>query len=1171
MLRSCSRLWLAMTALLGLWLPLGAQDKPADSIQNSQAVSHDAALRALVEQYFAACVRKDLDVMMTLWRSQSPERAARKKGLEAFFASIDHLSVNHVEVQRAIIEGEKSQRKTPSLQTANQFEPDSTLRNLANDYFVGYSRKDLKGMMALWSTQSPDRDVRRRQLHDWFASANLLAVSDLSLTYTETSLTRAKLLLTFRVKASNEPAPEPRQMILSLTCVREDTAWKIWAESDEFENLAMTLINAKSETERSMLLSGNPEKVSPSLVVALVGSIRSLEAKGNFELALGAVKLAKELAESIHDQINVGLVLLEFGFIQQVKGKYDDAIDLYKQVMAIADASGNQWLAATAIGSTGLAFRRQGRLLEALEYELRCLPMFEALGDKEKVSYRLSDVGMTYLRLGDYELASKYLQQSLTLFEQRDDQSGIGFVTQNLGILSFLRNDNARALQYNLRAIALDKEMGNRHAMSSLLGNIGNLYQIQNDYAQAMNYYRQSLVLSREMGDQLLEGATLQNIGGVYNRRHDWDNALDSFRKSQAIFERAGIKDGDADCFAAIGEIFEQRHQFSEAREQFLKSLALNQESGKQERIAESLGELAENDNAQRKPAEALESSSRACAIAAQMNDRGNIVSCRTVMGESYRLLHQPEKAREAFDEAILAVESIRQDVAGGYQQQQTFLEAGNAKPYQDAVELLVEEKKLSDAFSYMERAKARALLNVLSSRRERIDKVMAVDDRETRHRLETKLVSLNTQIEQQGSGEKTADLEAQRDKIRLQLQDFETQMYSRYPELRVQRGQAPVITLDEASGLPFDEKTALLEFMVAETETVLLVLTRQRPGQPLTVSAYLISVDADTLGAKAQAFRQQMAERRLGFRTSARNLYALLLHPAAAQIEGKSALVIVSDSTLWNLPFQSLLDPSGHYVLEKYAIAYAPSFTVMREMMHVRQKRHPDSSTAQSSVLLAMADPILWEQTVSTAALSYRGGKPAPLPDARREAAALKQLYGDKQSAVYVGDDAREDVFKAEAGKFEVLHLATHSVFNDASPMYSHILLSPGADSKEDGLLEAWEIMQMDLKADLAVLSACETGRGRVSAGEGLIGLTWAFFVAGVPTTVVSQWKVESASTAKLMLAFHRTLKAGDARANSAFTTARALQRAELQLLHDPQYSHPFYWAGFVVVGNPQ
>ena len=135
---------------------------------------------------------------------------------------------------------------------------------------------------------------------------------------------------------------------------------------------------------------------------------------------------------------------------------------------------------------------------------------------------------------------------------------------------------------------------------------------------------------------------------------------------------------------------------------------------------------------------------------------------------------------------------------------------------------------------------------------------------------------------------------------------------------------------------------------------------------------------------------------------------------------------------------------------------------------------------------------------------------------------------------------------------------------------MYSRVLLAQAeGDANEDGLLEAWEIMKLDLKTDLAVLSACETARGRVGAGEGMIGLSWALFVAGCPTTVVSQWKVESASTTELMLEFHRQLKSHMANPAGDFSAARALRGAALKLRRSNQYRHPFYWAGFVVTGK--
>src|SRR5262249_37478527 len=151
------------------------------------------------------------------------------------------------------------------------------------------------------------------------------------------------------------------------------------------------------------------------------------------------------------------------------------------------------------------------------------------------------------------------------------------------------------------------------------------------------------------------------------------------------------------------------------------------------------------------------------------------------------------------------------------------------------------------------------------------------------------------------------------------------------------------------------------------------------------------------------------------------------------------------------------------------------------------------------------------------------------------------------------------------EASRARIIHFATHGVLNDASPMYSYLALAQG-DKNEDGLLEAWELMQLDLRADLVVLSACETARGHASAGEGMIGVGWGMFVAGAPATVVSQWKVESASTRELMLGFHRGLMAPSRKPPPK---AEALRHAALKLLEGEETNHPFYWAGFVLVGD--
>jgi CHAT domain-containing protein len=223
-------------------------------------------------------------------------------------------------------------------------------------------------------------------------------------------------------------------------------------------------------------------------------------------------------------------------------------------------------------------------------------------------------------------------------------------------------------------------------------------------------------------------------------------------------------------------------------------------------------------------------------------------------------------------------------------------------------------------------------------------------------------------------------------------------------------------------------------------------------------------------------------------------------------------------------------------------------------------------SATASPTLprLLAMGNPSLSGRTVSRLSFTRSEGAFDSLPQAEQEVKAIGEIYGAQESTILIGTTAREETFKATASKYPVLHFAAHGVLDDVNPLYSRILLATESDS-EDGFLEAREIMKLDLHADLAVLSACQTARGQVGSGEGLIGMSWALFIAGTSTTVASQWKVDSASTARLMIDFHRNLQSEKVRTG----TAEALRQAAIKLMADPKYRHPFFWSGFVVVGN--
>lgn len=327
-------------------------------------------------------------------------------------------------------------------------------------------------------------------------------------------------------------------------------------------------------------------------------------------------------------------------------------------------------------------------------------------------------------------------------------------------------------------------------------------------------------------------------------------------------------------------------------------------------------------------------------------------------------------------------------------------------------------------------------------------------------------------------------------------------------------------------------------------------------------VQAFKLPVGNYTLKQQVERFRLQLAARDLRISETGQQLYKNVLGPAHTFLKDKEELIIIPDGILWDLPFQALQPRPDHYLVENSAISYVPSLTALREMMK------PHQQTNHQPTLLAFGNPSIGENVAPRRKLALMDEHLTPLPEAEIQVRSVGEIYSP-DSRVYIGREAGEDRWKSEADQYRVLHLATHGVLDDRSPMYSYLVLAPAnhPQDSEDGLLEAWEIMRMHLNADLVVLSACETARGKVSAGEAVIGLTWAFFVAGSPATLVTQWKVESASSGDLMTQFHKRWRGG----RSGLSKAKSLQLAAVQMLHRRKYSHPFYWAGYILVGNGQ
>ncbi|HSE98700.1 MAG TPA: CHAT domain-containing tetratricopeptide repeat protein, partial [Blastocatellia bacterium] len=870
----------------------------------------------------------------------------------------------------------------------------------------------------------------------------------------------------------------------------------------------------------------------------------------------------KEMARVLH---NIGLVY-------RLQGRLDQALEYFNRALAIGEQIKDKALTAMALNNIGIIHRFQGRYELALEFYQKCRALSEEIDDKSVMRNVLTSIGNVYQAQGSYELALEYYQKSQAVSVQLNDKAAIAVSLYNIGAVYNFQGRYAEALANFQKSIKVNEEMGsaaNKRDLAYNLHSLGLLYERQGRYDQALDHYQKCLKIREEVDDRFGIGQTQSNIGEVYKLQGLYEQALEWFQKSLKLGEEMDYKEGIGSRLSRIGDVYRLQGRADLALQYLGKSLQLYEKIGDRRGICGALKHLGRLYQDQGRYAEMLDVSRRAASLAEEINAPEELWKAREHIGIALRELGQPAEARQSFLASIAAIESLRREVAGGGQQQQTFLE-NRLSPWLGMVDLLVSQKEYAEALTVAEQSKARVLLDALQAGRASLRKSLSPQEREAEEQQRLRLVSLNSQLTAEVRRDKSdpsnvAELKAGIERARLEYEDFETRLYVAHPELKVHRGEAPVIKTHELAALLADPTSALLEYVVTADKSYLFAVTKAAGKTEADVRAYTLPVKRDELARLTESYRQQLAGRDLGFRASALNLYRLLLKPAEPQLRGKTNLVIAPDDSLWDLPFQALLTGSNRFLIEEAAIAYAPSLTVLREMTRRPKDQGADADPA---TLLALGNPALGRETVNRAALTLRDGRLDPLPEAEQEVRALRQLYGTSRSKVYVGGDAREDRVKSEAGGARVLHFATHGVINNTSPMYSYLVLAQGGGN-EDGLLEAWELMQLDLKADLAVLSACETARGRIGAGEGMIGLSWAMFIAGVPSIVVSQWKVESAGTRDLMVNFHRGLISKPGARDGKRTKIEALRQAALKVMKNPETSHPFYWAGFVLVGD--
>ena len=1076
-------------------------------------------------------------------------------------------------------------------------EPDPVdFRPLVHRLFAAFQKEALEEFFSFWSKKSTELAASKLRLQQAFADYQQIEVKNIELRPLSVERQQAQLLVRAELSAlrasTKRPATDLGPISYTLKLVKEAGQWKVWRFASSEEDLMSELLAAPTAEARKALLAARPQLLTPRLVAVLYKQGKLLSDRGEVKDGMVLYDVALELAEQLHDDAGAAITLRLIGNVYLLRGDYAQARSIYQRSLDITDRLQDRGGSARTLANMGVIFEQQGDYRQALSNYQESLKIHTELQDQAATRAALNNIGIIYGRQGDYTQSQDYFERSLKLAQELGDQVAVAESLLNLGVSYTSQGNYAKSLAYFYKSLRMQTELQDQVGVANSLVNIGNIHFKQGNDQQALAYYQRSLRLQAQIEYTELTPATLTGLGNTYQALNDFPRALASYQRSLKLAEQMEDKDTAALALGKFGDLYFLQEQYATALDYLRKSLKLYEELESKEDIAYILGSIGETYLKLNDYAAALDVTRRALELSAQSAALDNLWQIRNTEGKAYLALKKYEPARQAFLASIAFIEQLRGQVAGGELEHVRFFE-DKLEPYQAMVELSLAQRDYAQALTFAERAKGRVLLEALNSGRVDIDKAMSQSELERERALTAELRSLNTQIlslELQASQDQArlTELREQLDKARLAYESFQTELYTAHPELKAQRGVAPPLDLNEVAELLPNDKTALLEYVVMQDQVYLFVITKAvtagQTSAPVSIAVYPLNVKRAALTGLVTDFRQRVADRNLNIKNAGRQLYDLLLKPARQQLQGLDKLCIVPDGSLWDLPFQALLTTEGRYLLEDYTLFYAPSLNVLHEMMKRgsdlrAQAQRPSGDTLKREPnarpdagvpeLLALGNPVLNRETLQSVGSVYRQEGFEPLPEAEREVNMLRQIYGRARSKVLTKSAAREEVVKSEASRYSMLHFATHAILDDRNPMYSRIMFArAGRSAAEDGMLEAWEIMRLDLKASIAVLSACQTARGRVGAGEGIIGFSWALFVAGCPTAVVSQWKVDSARTADLMIAFHRHLAAGPTAKGPAMTKAEALRKAALQLLHSP-YNHPAYWAGFVLVGD--
>jgi len=867
------------------------------------------------------------------------------------------------------------------------------------------------------------------------------------------------------------------------------------------------------------------------------------------KLVQQALSLRKKLAP---DSLEVAICLDNLGNISWPRGDLVKAEEYHQDALKIRQQlAPNSVVVASSLTGLGIVAFYRGDFVKAEDYYHRAADIQEmvapgSLGFAES----LNNLGVVDLDRGDLTGAEAYLQKSLAIKRKLAPNSlNVAGTLDSLGALEILRGETTQAENYLNEALTIhEKAHSENLALADIVGNLAVLARDQEDLPKAKQYYERALAIQAKLapgGSQVAE--TFNNLGDLSRRRKDFGNAEENYRQAVAIRKALGPSS------AAYGE---------------------------------SLASLAE-----------------------VFWDDGNL-----------------KEAGPLFEQALDVLESQTARLGGSGEVRSDF-RAQHAGYYMDYVDLLMRQKQPELAFDVLERSRAQTLLETLSEAHADIhhgaDPSLLGRERLLQATLRAKT---NRRIDLLQEGKHTEELAAinkEIDELLTEYGEIESRIRATSPRYAALTQPKP-LSAKEVQLRLLDADSLLLEYALGKERSYVFALTAtsldayELPKRADIESIALQLHDLLTWG------KVRLAKAEADYRMKASQLSRMVMGPVAGRL-GRKRLLIVSDGVLQYIPFAILplpdLPSRGDAKASKqpaplvaeHEIVNLPSATVLA----VLRLEQTGRGAVPPKAVAVLADPVFdkndprvhGEEKQGQSAkhaltgddlhcsFEGRAAEPAPKPDTgslsgdrltrsvgdvglrgkegaslprlpctRREAAAIVALTPKGQGLQALDFRAsRETATSPELAQFRIVHFATHGLLDSKHPELSGLVLSlvDEQGKPRNGFLDLEDVYNLNLPADLVVLSACETALGKEIAGEGLVGLTRGFMYAGAPRVIASLWEVDDVATSELMAHFYRGIL------QQGKTPAAALRQAQLELRKQKRWNAPYYWGAFTLQGE--